>query len=163
MFLKGMSQMKIAAHFGVHRHTIGTDIDTIFKEWRASAVRDFEQHRMEMLEKLNLVESEAWGQWEQSKQDVVTTELAGDAEGAIELGAVIETTPVAAPAKIKHTRKGQCANASYMSIVLDCIEKRCNLLALYPPKNIKITDPRRQLAEFLGVKEEDIPDERLIH
>ena len=58
--LKGWTQVAIARELGVSQATISSDIKAIRKEWRESRIRNLDEVLEEVLQKLDVVEREAW-------------------------------------------------------------------------------------------------------
>src|SRR5262249_22858049 len=69
LYLAGKPQYEIAALLGVQAMTISRDIAAVKREWQASAVRDLDAHKGEILEKLDLIQRECWESWHASKAD----------------------------------------------------------------------------------------------
>src|SRR5438270_108169 len=63
LVLKGWTQQAIAAHVKVAQCTVARDIEAVRRQWHELALRDFERARSHELQKLALVESEAWAGW----------------------------------------------------------------------------------------------------
>lgn len=76
-YIQGRTQAEIARYLGVSQPTVSTDLKAIQKQWRESAIRDFDLLRERELQKLDRVEREAWAAWERSQdpaqQSVVCT------------------------------------------------------------------------------------------
>ena len=78
LHIQGYTQTKIAERLGVSQATISGDLKIIEKQWRADAVRDFDLCRQHELQKLALIEQEAWQAWERSQKPQQSADLAGD-------------------------------------------------------------------------------------
>ena len=79
--LQGWSQAKIAEHLNVAQGTISGDLTAIRKEWRESALRDFDEARAIELQKLNLIETEAWSAWKRSQKPQQSAVFTGASPG----------------------------------------------------------------------------------
>ena len=73
-YLEGSTQT-IAQKLGVSQPTVSTDIKAIEKEWRCSALHNFDRCRGMELAKLDHLESEAWQAWRRSQEPVETTRV----------------------------------------------------------------------------------------
>lgn len=69
--LKGYTQLQIADHLEVTQATVCRDLKTLEKQWRESALRDFDVDRVMTLKKLELAEKEYWAAWERSQQKLM--------------------------------------------------------------------------------------------
>jgi len=80
LYLQGWSQPAIAAQFAVSQPTICADLKAIRKDWRESAIRDFDALRDRELQKLDLIEREAWGAWERSQKPAQSAVVTGEGQ-----------------------------------------------------------------------------------
>jgi hypothetical protein len=143
LVLRGVTnQFDICQQLGMdsgQRSTISRDLAAIKEQWRKSAVRDFDEAKGRELDKLDLVEKEAWLAWERSKEEGSRKRTTGDGE---------ETT--------KEKRDG---NPSFLEAVLKCIAKRCAILGLDSPLKVAPTTPDGQSPWIPALKE--LSDEEL--
>ena len=65
---KGWTQAAIARHLKIPQGTVSRDLAAMHKFWRDFPVHDFENVRLEQLQKIDVIESEAWAAWERSQQ-----------------------------------------------------------------------------------------------
>src|SRR5262245_3472658 len=80
LYVQGWTQAAIAAHFGVSQPCVCEDLHYIRRQWRAAAVRNYDEHRDLELKKIDKVEREAWDAWERSQkpaQAAVVTDDSG--------------------------------------------------------------------------------------
>jgi len=124
-YLKGCTQAEIAAFLGCCRSTITKDLAALQRDWRESALRDFDAARSVELAKIDHLERRYWQAWERSCLDEVTTTR--------------ETA--AGSAKWRRQQRGQSGNPAFLAGVQWCITKRCELLGLDPPKRTEISGP----------------------
>jgi hypothetical protein len=116
LYLKGFEQAAIARELHISQASVCRDLEAIDRDWRESTIRDFELVRNREVEKLDLVEREAWAAWQRSQSprgDAVVTENQ----------------------KGQSTRKSlrhQHGYARFLDIVSKCISQRCVLLGLQP-------------------------------
>jgi predicted transcriptional regulator len=114
LYLKGLSQPAIAEQLGVSQPTVSGDLKAIQQQWRASDIRNFEERRAMELQKIDLVEREAWDAWERSKKPAQSATVTGAGNG-------------------QHTRKSvknQIGDPRFLEQVNKCISQRRDLLAL---------------------------------
>jgi IS30 family transposase len=60
LYLRSWTQTAIAERLSVTQPTICEDLKRIRRQWRESAIRDFDAAREQELQKLDLLEREAW-------------------------------------------------------------------------------------------------------
>ena len=65
---KGWTQAAIARHLKIPPGTVSCDLAAMHKFWRDFPVHDFENVRLEQLQKIDVIEAEAWAAWERSQQ-----------------------------------------------------------------------------------------------
>jgi hypothetical protein len=80
LYIQGWPQTRIAQELGVAQGTISTDVKALYEQWRASGVRDFDLARSIELEKLNLLEREAWEAWKRSCEPSESTKVTSTGE-----------------------------------------------------------------------------------
>ena len=81
LYVKGWFQTAIARELAISQPTVCQDLQAIRKQWRESAIRDFDAARELELQKLNRVEREAWAAWERSQQPAQSAVMSGDGVG----------------------------------------------------------------------------------
>ena len=65
---KGWTQTAIAGHLKIPQGTVSRDVAAMRRYWRDFPVHDFENVRLEQLQKIDVTEAEAWAPWERSQQ-----------------------------------------------------------------------------------------------
>ena len=65
---KGWTQAAIARHLKIPPGTVSRDRAAMHKFWRDFPVHDFENVRLEQLQKIDVIEAEAWAAWDRSQQ-----------------------------------------------------------------------------------------------
>ena len=113
LYLKGLAQTAIAEQLAVEQSTVCRDLKAIHKAWRDSAVRDFDMAREEELQKLELIEREAWAAWERSQKP---SQEARSKDGDM--------------SKAAKRMKSQHGDARCLDLVLKCVTNRRALLGL---------------------------------
>lgn len=119
MYLKGYNQYEIADQLGITQATVSRDLKLIQEQWRQSAVHDMDQAKQRELERIDVLELEAWNAWLRSQQNAET-------ETVTDVG--IGDKPVT-----RRESKGQTGNAQYLSVVQWCIAQRCKILGIEAP------------------------------
>ena len=124
--LKGWSQMQIAQHLEVNHSTVSRDLAVIRKEWKESAVRDFDVDRQQELQRLALAEKEFWQAWERSQEGKEISSLEklvlGKDDAGQPLGRVKQATRT----------EQRTGDAQFLNGVVKCVEVRSKLLGLFP-------------------------------
>jgi hypothetical protein len=131
MYCQGYKQSEIGEVLGISQQHVCEDIKKLREAWRDSGIRNFDLAKEEELRKLDAMEREAWDAFRRSRRPMTTrsqeeTKKPGGGDG---------------DRKLKIEQRETVGDPRYMLIVLDCIDKRCKLLALYPPQKIAPTDP----------------------
>ncbi len=120
LYLRSWTQTAIAEHLGVAQPTICEDLKRIRQQWRDSAIRDFDAAREEELQKLDLLEREAWAAWERSQQIQESTRVIQDGSGK----------------RAQKTVEHPVGDPRYLEQVQKCIAARRALLGLDAPTRI---------------------------
>lgn len=128
LWSRRLSLEEIGEKIGVSTSTVFRDLKFIRSQWSAAAVENLEERAAEEITRLNALESEAWEQWDRSKEDAETI-TSSDANG--------ET----------RTRKGQSGDPAYIEAIRKIIETRAKFLGLIRPPapsqtNIQINLPQ---------------------
>ncbi len=114
LVLKGWTQSAIAAHLRVNQSTVARDLDEIRKQWRESALRDFDLAREQEIRKMDLVETEAWAGWLRSQGPIQGASLTEGAGGNRRV------------ASLKH----QFGNPRFLEQIIKCSIQRSALMGL---------------------------------
>lgn len=122
-YLRGMTQVELAAEYGVSQGTISKDLAALRAMWLESALVDFDEARQVALAKIDHLEAEYWAAWETSKTERVKT-----ATGKTDKGTSARVE--------KEQRDG---NPQYLAGVQWCIAERIKLLGLYAPTKQELT------------------------
>lgn len=112
--LQGWSQATIAEHLHVAQATVSNDLNVIRRDWRESAIRDFDQARGVELQKLDLIEREAWAAWQRSQKPQQSATFTGDGPGP----------------QSKKAVSNRYGDARFLEQVNKCIAQRRALLGL---------------------------------
>jgi len=128
LYLQGKFQDEIAKVVKVDRGTVSRDLKALQEEWLKSGVMDLNAAKARELAKIDEIERQAWVAWEQSRKDAETMEVTGTAQGG-----------KGKPDKVKKITKGQAGDPRFLAILLDCTNRRCELLGLDAPKKNELT------------------------
>jgi predicted transcriptional regulator len=116
MYLQGWSQEAIAQVLDVAQSSVSRYLDDARAEAREAAAVDFDELRSRELQKVALVEREAWSAWERSQTPVASAVLTDGGKG---------TTS-------RRGLKHQHGDPRFLDLVNKCIAQRCLLLGLQP-------------------------------
>lgn len=121
LYLQCVPVHKIATKFNTTVKSIYRDLNNIRKMWAKHALTGAKGIIASELAKLDRIEREAWEMHERQKNDEITDRRE---KGMTPKG------PISKRSKTKQTPK---ANAAWLQVILDCMEKRAKLLKLYDP------------------------------
>lgn len=127
LYKEGWTQSRIAQEIGVSQAQISYDLAAIRKEWRESALRDFDAAKMRELEKIDLIESEAWEAYHRSKEErqkAVKEKVEGDTSGRT---------------KVQVTTEKVDGDPRFLSQIMACIDRRCKILGINAPERHELT------------------------
>lgn len=136
LYLSGVTNyMEIARQVGLKigassNQVIMKDLKSLRELWKIESVRDFDEAKGLELAKIDRVEAELWKAWESSKKPVYTRRVKKER--------TINTSPSASGSRFKmiptekEVRKEEKAGGDprYMNLILQCVDRRCELLAL---------------------------------
>src|SRR6266568_9609843 len=117
-YLKGWSQETIASFLEVSQTTVSRDLDEVRAEWRQAATFEFDEARACDLQKIDLIEREAWAAWQRS-QTPLSAVVRTDADGT------------KGPSH-RSSLKNSHGDPRFLELVNKCVAQRCLLLALNP-------------------------------
>lgn len=120
LYLKGYYQSEIAQQVNVTQQQISSDLKALRKQWKESAIRDYDAALDEELARINRRETEAWDAWERSKQQFKQRNIKGRSVGEAQ-------TSVTEKSERIEDRNG---DPRYLNIVETCSKQRCELLGL---------------------------------
>ena len=116
LYLQGLPQATIAEQLHIAQATVSADLDYIRKMWQASSVRDFGEVRAKEMDKLDLIEREAWAGWQRSQKPAQS--------------AVISGAPPGTGQQTRKTMKNQNGDPRFLQQINHCISQRRGLLGL---------------------------------
>ncbi len=126
LYREGHTQAAIADRLGVHQGTVSKDLEAVRAEWAAAAAADVGVVKARELAKLDAMEAELWEAWRRSvgehvKQTRTTTPGPGD------------TVRV----EVSEVREELAGDPRYLAQIRDCVERRCKILGLDAPKELR--------------------------
>jgi hypothetical protein len=115
MYLTGKSVLDISKKLGVSTDLIYKDMQLARKIWRKRNDRAAEALVAEEIAKIDRIEQAAWDGWEKSQKDAVET-----------------SEDVTADNKKSTSKKtkGQAGAAQFLTVALECVNKRCKMLKI---------------------------------
>ncbi len=139
LLLEGNTYRQIANQLGIKStKTVFDDVEAIIGDWRKEQKHNVDEWVALELSKIGQVETKAWLAWERSLEDeeTVSTETA---TVTIKTGRGKEGLEVPAlQNKETRTRRGQAGDPRFLTVVLKCVIKRCELLGLDKPKKLDL-------------------------
>jgi hypothetical protein len=139
LLLRGLTYRVIATKVGVKStKTIFDDVEAVIGEWRKEQKHNVDEWVALELSKIGRIETQAWDAWERSQRDeeTVSTETA---TVTIKTGRGKEGLEVPAlQNRETRTRRGQSGDPRFLTVVLKCVVKRCELLGLDKPKKLDL-------------------------
>lgn len=150
LVLQGKTHQEIANFLELERSTITKEIKAIRSEWQRSSLRDFDEDRGQKLAELELVKSELWQSWHDSKEQKETI-LKEKIGGGGEIGKL----------KIATRNQSSTGDAAYLSGVVACLKEEAKLLGLYPEEpisnqSINLTDGQLSVIGQLMGEQNDV-------
>jgi transposase-like protein len=134
-YLKGTSVHQIAKEHGITTNRVYADLRYSRKQWRKHNDIAIDLLMHEQLRKLDMVERNAWEQFEKSCKDAVSTEAEKDEKGTV--------------TKRKRKKAGQAGDPSYLAIVLKAVDQRCRMLKIGAYANEQTADLTATLVEVV--------------
>lgn len=134
-YLRGTTQIEIAAELEVDQATVSRDLKALRAEWMKSALIDINEAKARELAKIDALELEYWAAWKRSQEnaEVETTKMQGsDPEK---------------PGKLEKQKRveGQVGDPRYLQGIERCIEQRRAILGLDAPRRTDITSGNKPL------------------
>jgi hypothetical protein len=130
LYCQGRYQTEIARQLGVTQQQISLDLQILRQKWLASALRDFDAAKAQELQKLDVLEREAWEAWERSKapREVTLTEQIETEALPLPNGTLRPPRPVTRKASVR--REAGYGDVRFLDQIQKCIQHRSLLLGL---------------------------------
>ena len=114
LYLKGWTQEAIGRALAISQATVSRDLEEVRSEWRESALRDFDEARSQELQKIDLIEREAWSAWQRSQTPLSAAAITDGSKGQV------------SRKSLKHSH----GDPRYLDLINKCVAQRCLLLGL---------------------------------
>jgi predicted XRE-type DNA-binding protein len=156
--LQNYSNAQIAEIVGVSAAQISYDLRKLNKHWREYALKERAAFVDQELQKLDLLENEAWQAWERSRlNSTETTEIVNSSKvehkpkrsndrnnssgsGTYANGDRRPSVDIKTTTRTTSRIKTNYGDAQFLATVLRCMEHRMTLLGLEPPKAQAISE-----------------------
>lgn len=137
LYLQGWTQQRIADQERVTRELISQDLTAIRKDWEASTLFDFNEAKIQELQKIDNLEAEAWRHFFESARPLKkkSTKLKGKAQQG-------QNSKLPNDLEQYTYEEERLPDPRFMQIVDRCIERRCRILGLEAPLKVAETDPQ---------------------
>jgi len=151
LYVRGFTQAEIASQMGVTQPVIHHELKALGLEWVKSAAMDFQARQAEELARLDMVEAEAWKEWERSKaRSACTTTNEFRSKGKKDRGedggrkgkpnpkAEDPDELVLRNVATATTVKDQLGDPRYLAQVTECVRLRMKLLGFLDEKVVQV-------------------------
>ena len=150
-YLRGETQMSIAAKFDLSQSQISRDLSTIQRRWKESSIVDINEVKQRELERIDVLEREYWAAWAAS-------------QGEQKRSTATKTEDTSRAQIIKFDSPG---DPRFLAGVQWCIDQRCKILGVYAPLRqeisgkdggeipIKVVDYRHGITALTARPDED--------
>lgn len=128
-YLKGKPQAVIADELGISQPTVSRYLKRVADYCRKIYTAEFKELLLKELQKLDLLEMEAWGAWKKS---------CADAEKEVQKVKGVKGT-IAPDLEQTKSKEGQSGDPRFLETVMKCIAKRCELLGVEAPKKHELS------------------------
>ena len=115
---KGWTQAAIASHLKVPQGTVSRDLAAMREFWREFPVYDFEKVRFEQLQKIDLIEAQAWAAWQRSQGQRHSAALTRGKTGQ----------------QTRTSLQDQYGDPRYLREIARCVAQRYEMIGVQPPK-----------------------------
>ena len=116
--LKGWTQAAIARQMRIPPATVCRDLAAMREFWREFPVYDCDKVRLEQLQKIDLVEAEAWAAWQRSQEPQRAASLCHGKAGE----------------QSRSSLKHQSGDPRYLREVARCVAQRNKMIGVQPPE-----------------------------
>lgn len=115
---KGWTQEAIASHLKIPQGTVSRDLAAMREYWREFPVYDFEKVRFEQLQRIDLVETEAWAAWQRSQMQRHSAWLTRGKTGE----------------QTRTSLQDQYGDPRYLREIARCVIQRYEMIGVQPPE-----------------------------
>lgn len=121
-----LTQEQLAQHFGIDRSLVAREVAAIRAAWEHSAILNFDAAVKAQLEKISIIEEEAWEAWEKSKQPRIT--YRASKQDSEEKGI---TT------KKERVKVDSIGDAAWLDRIAWCVEQRAKIYGMYKNQTVE--------------------------
>ncbi|MCZ2078409.1 MAG: helix-turn-helix domain-containing protein [Bryobacterales bacterium] len=147
LYLRGKVQQEIAKELDLSQATVSRDLKAIQEDWVREAAQALDRRKAIELAKVDALELEYWEAWKRSQADAIseTSELSSDSGGQ----------------KMKKQKRvdGQVGDPRFLAGVMQCIDRRCQILGIDAPKKTDVTSGGQPLGQVV----DEVQHNRAIH
>lgn len=129
LYVKGYNYQQIADNLSLTRRQVEKDVSALMTRWQHSYVEDIHMYKVAELEKINLIEKEAWVAWERSKggKKINTKTLQeSDQFGRSRTSSI--------------TDQESHGDIQYLQTIQWCVNQRARILGIFAPAKVAATD-----------------------
>lgn len=137
LYLAHKSHEQIAAQlsamrpYQLSRAQISYDIRTLVTRWRAESVRTIDDQKAEELKRINAVEATAWESWAKSQSP----------SSVKRQNRTLDKNGVPGTGHMTIEQQDRDGDSRFLSLVMQCSERRCRLLGIEAPQKINLGGP----------------------
>lgn len=135
LYLKGISQSEIAERTGIDQATVSRTLKSLQSEWQSRSIMNIDERKRMELERIDLVEREAWVAWDKSKGKRTEQLTRSKGRPSKQDPTKMEMQP---QIDVQNKQWESDGDPKYLSIVMQCVERRCKILGIDAP--IKTAD-----------------------
>lgn len=135
LYLQGMTQQEIAGELKLSQPTVSRDLKIIQQDWVEASVQDLNDRKAIELAKVDALEIEYWKAWERSQKDAEVNTSKVSSEGGEQ--------------KMEKQKRveGQVGDPRYLQGIMQCIDRRCQILGIDAPKKIDATSGGKPIGQ----------------
>lgn len=146
LYLQGLSKVEIGQRLGMKVSLVHSRVQWMRLYWRNAAQSKAMEVIAFELAKIDLMEKEAWEQWQRSKEDAVE-EIEEES-----------LSPGGSPTKRKaKKRSGRLGDKGYLDLALKCLEMRRKLLGIGDEDKAKPQSMLSRVVEIVVDSIDDVP------
>ncbi len=139
LYLQGYTQLQIADKLEIDQSTVCRDLQVVKRQWQQQALGHANELIQAELERLRLIEQQAWEAWNHSRQNTIGATVHEQLQEA--LGGNVAT---------RSRTDSKVGENSYLETILRVIQQRVKILGLDANNQMKADNiVREQINDFL--------------
>lgn len=159
LYLQGWPIRRICRELHHSERTVVADLREIKQRLMESSRDKLEERQAVELAKITAVEAKAWEQYLRSCEDGYklveeTTPVEDDGSEKAEKELAEATTNATKVTKRRKEVQGQTGDPRYLTIINQCIERRCKILGLDAPEKFQDVTPANTVEILVATREE---------